>query len=389
MTLQGKGFFTYILPECEHGEPAAILAAAMAAGLSHVLVKIADGPWPFGIESNGSDYTAPVVRALRESGIAVWGWHYVYGTDPDGEAKVAIQRARNLGLDGYVVDAEGEYKKPGRDKAAHKFMSLVRSGLDITISLCSYRFPDYHPELPWSDFLEFCDYHMPQVYWEQAHNAGGQLRESKRQCDALPNAKPFLATGAAYGTQNGWSVRPDDVVDFLNTAKTLTIPAVNFFSWDYSRAKLPGVWKAISDFSWPVPPQTDTSVPPPVVEPPLAPEPPTVLPGPSEPSPIQPDAFSVKFLAALNSFRVGEVTAFYITHAVHVRRGKISRSPVNLRKDYAAFFASLPVGSQFTLTGYKSRDDARYLTFRVDTRDGKISLIVRNNHIEFSFLYLQ
>ena len=37
---------------------------------------------------------------------------------------------------------------------------------------------------------------MPQVYWEQSHNAGDQLRESKKECDALPNAKPFIATQA-------------------------------------------------------------------------------------------------------------------------------------------------------------------------------------------------
>ena len=42
MTLQGKGFFTFNLPECEGGDPAAIVAAALAAGLSHVIIKIAD-----------------------------------------------------------------------------------------------------------------------------------------------------------------------------------------------------------------------------------------------------------------------------------------------------------------------------------------------------------
>ncbi len=59
MTLQGKGFFTFILPECEGGDPASIQAAAQAAGLSHVLVKIADGERPYGFDASEIDITAP------------------------------------------------------------------------------------------------------------------------------------------------------------------------------------------------------------------------------------------------------------------------------------------------------------------------------------------
>jgi len=75
MILQGKGFFTFILPECEGGKPADILSAAQAVCLSHVLVKIADGVTSFGVNYSG-DFTAPIVQALRGSGIAVRSWHY-------------------------------------------------------------------------------------------------------------------------------------------------------------------------------------------------------------------------------------------------------------------------------------------------------------------------
>ncbi|KAF0108310.1 MAG: hypothetical protein FD146_884 [Anaerolineaceae bacterium] len=403
MTLQGKGFFTFILPECEKGAPAAILAAAQAAGLSHVLVKIADGPRPFGVDSSGSDFTAPVVQALRAAGIAVWGWHYVYGNDPAGEAAVAIQRAQALGLDGYVVDAEQEYKLPGRDKAARKFMTAVRAGLDIPVALSSYRFPDYHPELPWAVFLEFCDYHMPQVYWEQAHNAGNQLRESKRQCDALPHAKPYLATGAAYGTP-GWAATPADIADFLNTAKMLGIPAANFFSWDYCRAHLPAVWKAAADFAWPAPLQPVAPAPAPVtpvtpapapVTPTPAPVTPTpapvtpVTPAPETPSVPQPDAFTVQFLAALNSLQSGGVAAFYRADAVHVRGGSVARGAASVQADYAAFFASLPAGTQFRLLHFESRGDARYLAWQAGTRSGQLSLIVQDDQIVMDYLFFE
>jgi hypothetical protein len=393
MTLQGKGFFTFLLPECEKGAPAAILAAAQAAGLSHVLVKIADGARPFGVDAAGCDFTAPVVQALRGAGIAVWGWHYVYGNDPAGEAKVAVQRAGALGLDGYVVDAEQEYKQPGKDKAARQFMAAVRAGLDIPLALSSYRFPDYHPELPWAAFLELCDYHMPQVYWEQAHNAGAQLRESKRQCDALPNARPYLATGTAYGTP-GWAAAPADIADFLNTAKTLGIPAANFFSWDYCRLHLPAVWKAVADFDWPAPAQTVVTVPQPLVDVPPAPDPAPVLPVTPDPEPApapvpQPDAFTVQFLAALNDLAPGPAAAFYKPDAIHVRGASVARSAASIRTDYAAFFAGLPAGTQFRLTHFESRGDARYLAFQAGTRSGQMSLVLRGDEIEFGYLFFE
>ena len=65
MTLQGKGFFTFNLPDCEGGDPGSILAAAQAAGLSHVIVKIADGVQAAGLDASGIDFTAPVVQALH------------------------------------------------------------------------------------------------------------------------------------------------------------------------------------------------------------------------------------------------------------------------------------------------------------------------------------
>ncbi len=423
MTLEGKGYFTYLLPQCENGDPAAILAAAQAAGLSHVLVKVADGTRVFGIDSAGNDFTAAVVYKLRNAGIAVWGWHYVYGDDPAGEAKVAVLRAQALGLDGYVVDAEQEYKERGKDRAARQFMSTLRSALDLPLILSSYRFPDYHPEFPWAAFLEFCDYHMPQVYWEQAHNAGGQLRESKRQCDALPYARLYLATGAAYGTADGWSAIPADVTDFLKTAKALGIPAVNFFSWDYSRANLPATWKAVADFAWTAPLQTvpGPEMPPVVVTLPTEPQPtpeeestpepetpeestpvpetpaepvdtaPVTTPvtPPLPPKPVPPDSFTASFIAALNALRPGEVAALFHTDAVHVRAGQLLRGSASIQSDFAALFTSLPAGVKFTLKNFVTGDDVRYLAFLAGARPGQASLVLRDGKISLGYLFIE
>ncbi|MBN2387500.1 MAG: hypothetical protein JXB85_10805 [Anaerolineales bacterium] len=375
--LKGKGFFTFILSETEGGDPTAIVAAAQFAGLSHVLVKIADGAYPFGVNQNGSDTTLPVVQALRAAGIAVGGWHYVYGDDPIGEAAIAVRRVTELALDSYVIDAEEEYKRPGKAYAARRFMNEIRPAIDRPIVLCSYRFPNYHPELPWSTFLEQCDYNMPQMYWEAAHNAAWQLRESKRQCDALPNARPYLATGPAYGA-GGWAPTVEDIHEFLDTARALDIPAVNFFQWGYCRRHLPAIWKAISDYPWPVAPLVS-------IEPEPDGEP--GLPAMSATGIALPDPFSNKYLAALNSRSGAEMAALYASTAVHVRDEKVIRNTTNIQNDYKIFFQSLPTDN-FSLTKVEGGGDIRYINWRTGIRVGKSAILLRNGKIILDFLQL-
>lgn len=374
MFLQGKGFFTFLLRECEGGDPARIVSEAQSAGLSHVLVKIADGVKAFGIDATG-DYTAPVVAALRAAGIAVWGWHYVYGNKPDAEAAIAISRTQALGLDGYVVDAEEEYKAPGKETAARQFMAAVRSALTCPIGFSSYRFPDYHPELPWATFLEKSDLHMPQVYWEQATNAGAQLCESKRQCDALLNARPYVPTGAAYGTPPIWNPTPAEITDFLTTAKALGAKAVNFFQWDYCKANLPQLWPMIANFDWPGPSlvhedeTTDTHI------------------NDSSIAPTDPQTAS--FLTALTGRQPAQVAALYDLNAAHVRGNVLCKSNAAVQGDYTALFKLLPAGAPIKLTGAEVSDDVRYLTLQAGSVSIHATLVWKNGKIILDYLCLQ
>ena len=366
MTLQGKGFFTLLLPECEDGDPAAIAAAALAANLSHVIVKIADGEKAFGIDAAGIDFTAPVVQALRLAGIAVWGWQDVRGDNPMDEAAIAITRARTLGLDGYVVHAEDEYQPPGMAEAACQFMSEVRSALAIPIGFSSYRFPKFHPELPWSTFLEFCDLHMPQVTWESAHDAGAQLRESKRQCDALPNARPFIPTGAVYAA-SGWSPTGEEINDFLNTAQALGLPAVNFFNWDSCRQKLAPLWGIIASFAWPVPAPIPTQA--------IPPNPPA-------------DNFPVQFLAALNSRQAAQACALYDPAAIQVRADQILRGAAAIQNGFHAFFEGLQADTIFSLSQAHVEADSCLLSWKAGLLSGETTLVLRNGRIILDYTFI-
>jgi len=310
MALTGKGFFIWKIKSCEHGNPSAIASTAQAAGLTHVLIKIADGPNPYNIDSsNNTDLLPPVVEALHAIGIQAWGWHYVYGYNPAGEAQIAGQRVSALGLDGYVIDAEKEYKLPGRAAVARTFMRELRRRLpDTPVALSSFRFPTYHPQVPWSEFLEQCDFNMPQVYWEQAHNPAAQLRRCVDEFARISPFRPVIPTGCAYGV-GSWAPKPMEMTEFLHTARELELPAANLYSWDYARASLKSCWETAAAFKWNEPPN-----PPPVVK-----DTPELL------------------IAALNNHNPDDVLSLYHPQAVHISKGRTIQGYANIKDWYISF----------------------------------------------------
>jgi hypothetical protein len=249
--LQGKGFYIWKVPNCEGGDPEKIAFVAHQSGLTHVLVKIANGIYDYNYDVVlKKDLVAPLSNALAKYNIKTWGWHYVYGDLPKKEAEAAIRQIRKIPLDGYVIDAEAEYK--GKYPSCRIFMNELRSAFPtFPMALSSYRYPKYHNDLPWTDFLSKCDLNMPQVYWEQLRNPGEQLEKSLNEFKSLITPhKPLVPTGSAYGANN-WYPKPAEILEFMNKAVLLGLSGVNFWSWDYCRRSLPLLWETIASFDWP------------------------------------------------------------------------------------------------------------------------------------------
>lgn len=224
MTLDGKGFFIWQIRNCEGGDPDLIAQAAEEGDLGHVLIKIADGASRYNVDlKSGLDRVPSVINALREKGLQVWGWHYIYGKSPIAEADIAASRIQQLDLDGYVINAEREFKHPGKDKAASIYMSRLRTALpDLPIALSSYRFPYYHIQYPWNEFLEGCDFIMPQVYWIHATNPGEQLLRCEHEYKSLGYNLPIIPTGAAF-LERDWIPSDTEIEEFLKTSRALNV----------------------------------------------------------------------------------------------------------------------------------------------------------------------
>ncbi len=343
MSLQGKGYFIWMVPKCESANPTAIAKTARSANLTHILIKIADGIYKYNVEkSTLYDYIPPVAAELKRTGIQVWGWHYVYGMDPVGEARIAIQRVKELELDGYVIDAEIEYKTAGRAAAARTFMSKLRAELPNTpIALSSFRYPSLHPQFPWKEFLSQCDLNMPQMYWEKAHNPGSQLARCVKEFQAMTPFRPVLPTGAAYGAGT-WRPTAADIVEFLDKVQNLQIPAANFYSWDESRGRFPDLWKAVSDYAWGE----------------LPPEPPKDI--------------ADQLVDAWNSHDIEQIAALYAPNAAHITSARTVHGQLPIRAWYSSFLNELLPNARFQRTGLTGSGNNRHLSWSASSDAGKV-----------------
>lgn len=264
--LQGKGFYIWKVADCEGGNAAAIAAKAQAAGLSHVLIKIAHGPEPYRYNiTTANDRVGPLVLALRALGgdFQVWGWQYTFGEQPEGDAHIAAALVQQYRLDGFVINAEKEYKRQGAASLAARYTSTLRQDLqaaglsDLPVALSTYRYPSYHGEFPWSTFLAVCTLMMPQVYWvtRGTPDPAANLQRCLQEYRALGWTGPIVPTGAAYdewqyeddGSRWLWSTKPEQIEAFLPAAKAADLPAANFWCWDQAGQAR---WDAIAAFGW-------------------------------------------------------------------------------------------------------------------------------------------
>ena len=367
MAVDGKGFFIWRIEACEGGDPSRIAKVAKEAGISYVLIKIASGIYTYNYDHDAEvDLVFPVVHALKSKGIQAWGWHYVYGNDPISEARIGISRVEELNLDGYVIDAESEYQDSGKESAARIYMSELKAGLgnSVPIALSSYRYPSLHP-IPWNEFLEKCDYNMPQVYWMDAHNPGAQLEQTLNEFES-PNIlyhPPILPVGAAF-TEYGWTPTLNDIHEFINTARKFNLKGISFWEWYHCREVLKPqyeMWDEIANYDW------DGSNPP------------------------KKDITEL-FIDALNTQKVFKVTDLYDDRAVHVTSEKTIFGKEMITHWYESFLHELLPDALFTETGFSGNGNTRNFTWTAhsDTAnilDGNDTIGLYNGKIIYHFSY--
>ena len=357
--LNGKGIFIWRIQDCHNGSVSEIAQKAVTASYSHVLIKIANGIYSYNFDWDKKiDLVPPLVQALKSKGIQVWGWHYLFGDQPEQEAQKAISRIRQLGVDGYVIDAEGHYK--GKYSSAKIFMNQLRAEInDIPVALSSYRYPSYHTTLPWNEFLKKCDLNMPQVYWMQSHNPGAQLKMSVSQFQNLTYKPPIFPTGAAF-TEWGWTPKPLEVKEFMDTAKAMKMKGVNFWEWKSLYHDIPAeILYTIRDYDWGKKPQP-------------------------------PQDIAELFIHALNSHQADQVAALYKDQAVHITSERTIQGTNLIKSWYTTLFNQLLPNATFNLAGFTGTGNIRHINWTASSPSGNIqngsdTMGILDNKIAYHF----
>lgn len=258
---EGKGAFLYRLWRC--GPMKDLAKALHDDGYSWAIMKVANG---MSATDGSSSFNPALVDELavllRMYGIQVWVLHYVYGMRTDNNQPMPLEEVaaishwiERLSPDGLVIDAESEYKKTSvrlqSDYCAETYCGTLKGKYpDLTMGLCSYRFPDSHTTFPWAAFLKHVDVHMPQVYWIKATNPAEQLVKSTAQLMAR-KPLPIVPWGPAYldGTYS-WRPTVAQIDEFDAKAHELELPGVAWFLWDTGIDKYPEYREAIRAHVW-------------------------------------------------------------------------------------------------------------------------------------------
>lgn len=251
--MNGLGFMVWQLAAMP--PVAELIPLLKAADCRWISIKVANGNVKYNVKGGNDKPLLAFIGALKDAGIEVGGWHYVYPEFPGPQGDLAEERREKLGLAHLLVDAEVEWKNfDGAARAAKTYLGKLHVG-NFTVGFCSYRYPSYHP-LPYGAFLghEATDIITPQVYWEGAHNPAEQCERSRVEYAGL-SAKPFIPIGSAYANkqQDGsvWEPTVKDLVAFRQYCRGKGFQAYGFYSLDWIIQKNRMDWlEAIA--GWPI-----------------------------------------------------------------------------------------------------------------------------------------
>jgi len=265
-----KGIFLWVVHRVENGDPAKIATILKEANISRVDVKVANADKAYYVKRGlkwFKNVTRDWVRTMQGLGIKVWGWGFVYGNKPEGEGMIGAQQVAELGLDGYIFDAEGALEN--QDNCANVAYRIAKRFKDnapgVPSALTSWSLwknpwtgSTWHNHNMAIPFMDALDYAMPMDYWWNGH-AKLWLEKSIEQWRTLVTDKPIIPAGRAYSGEGLGIIDPAEIKIFGERLRELEMPGESW--WELALAlKVAPVWQVIKD----LPPINGNGTPPPI-----------------------------------------------------------------------------------------------------------------------------
>lgn len=249
----GKGEWIYILGNAVNHlggvEPAVTNLASLMAfqknqGMQYLIIKAGDGAVKFPTDSN-PQFTIDVVNAGHAAGLKIFGYVRSFGSDIPGEIAIA-DYAFNLGADGFVIDAEGEWEPlPNRQALATTLCGGIRTNWpNKFLAHSPFAYINVHNAFPYKEFGYYCDAAMPQAYWvEFGETPTASVNRMNTNWNNFHNGLTGIYTNSikpVVPVGQGWSgsgtVTAAQITEFISALKTTVSPAsaggykgVNYF----------------------------------------------------------------------------------------------------------------------------------------------------------------
>lgn len=245
----GKGMWIWQPEKADQGDPAAIVARAKAAGISHIFVRMGSSRSGF----HGGPFLDQILVPAHEAGLRVLGWDFPYLDDPAVDVDRALTainyQVAGHKIDGYVADIETQHEGTNLSTAGVvAYSTTLRSavGPDYPLFSAVPRPSDYTKTFfPYREAIEQYTAVMPMVYWlnrEPDTDVAGAVEWLKQF------GKPILPIGQAYdGAPEGGRPgvpTPDELHRFMGAAEAAGAYSVSFWSWQHANQ---AAWDAIRD----------------------------------------------------------------------------------------------------------------------------------------------
>jgi hypothetical protein len=243
----GKGLWIWYINNCFGGNLDRIIAKCKEVGLTHLLIKCGDGL------NTWDQFTPALIKKFHDNNIKVYSWTYVRGDNPLREAAIAMW-ALDMGADGHVFDAEGEYQ--GKPESAKLMLKAIRQRLpNAFLAYAPFPIIDYHQTYPYLEFGKYCDAVMPQMYhgdFKQTpqetinwtFEQWSRWEDTWRKNGHADSIKPIIPAGQAYDNPTvKYKSSGADVAAFIQGCKGYK--SVNF--WSFQHILLDDVWNAIKN----------------------------------------------------------------------------------------------------------------------------------------------
>ena len=253
--IAGKGMWIWEFSATDSGNAAAVVAAAQAAGLHQLWVRVADSQSGF----YGASVLDQLVPVAHAHGLAVIGWGFPHLYDPVGDARwteaaLAWRSPAGDRLDGYSADVETPSE--GVDLTARRaalYLALVRRAYPATLLVATVFAPT---DLKWGSYpyaamAPYIDAFAPMVYW----GCTEPVLEAEQTMQRLGPLAPVHLIGQAYDMA-GYGGRvgpptPAEITAFMQTARRGGALGASFWSW---QAIDSADWSAMSRYPWPTGP---------------------------------------------------------------------------------------------------------------------------------------